>query len=67
MENLIVRLNEERNQLNTRFNSLTIFLSSTKYRLLDPIDQRLLEKQHSVMCDYLAILNTRIARIEEQK
>lgn len=54
------RVLEERNQLHTRIQSLTVFLNSDTYAALW-VDERVkLKLQHTYMCLYLNALNDRI-------
>ncbi len=60
MEELKIRLIEERDELFLRYNKLRLFLESDRFQKLDEINRHLLESQFKAMDQYLIILNFRI-------
>lgn len=59
------RVLHEQNELEEKIDKLALFCygeNNSIFQSLHPIDQRLLEKQHAAMLEYLEILERRIAR-----
>lgn len=52
----------ERTQLQNKLVKLSDFSHSAAFATLDPVDQYLLSAQHRHMCEYLMVLELRIAR-----
>lgn len=57
------RLVDERDEVRTRFEKLTAAMTTEGYKNLPAADRSLLETQHKVMADYVAILNVRVERL----
>ena len=55
------RVVAEADQLNERTNKLGAFLLSDLYKTLPEVEQKRLARQHTVMTQYLQVLNERIA------
>ena len=56
----IKRMCEEHDQLAHRYERLTTFLASDKFKTLSEKHRALLEKQHAAMCAYMETLQQRI-------
>ena len=59
-EKRLKRMCEEYDQLAHRYERLTNFLASDKFKTLSEKHRALLEKQHAVMCAYMETLQQRI-------
>jgi DNA-directed RNA polymerase subunit RPC12/RpoP len=67
MEQYQERVVEEKRELGARNKKLTSFLMSEKFYTLSKADQRLLNRQHMIMCQYEDVLEERIEAFPKEK
>lgn len=60
----IQRVQAERKELQSKFEKLGAFINTEPYNELEQADKDLLVRQHTVMREYVTVLDDRIARSE---
>jgi len=65
MNEFHIRLLNERDELRGRLGKLTTFMSTEKFKALEPYSQGLLAEQKAAMTHYLSVLERRIERLDE--
>lgn len=65
MTDLLTRLLDERDELRGRLGKLNTFMTTEKFKALEPYSQGLLAEQKAAMDHYLSVLEQRIERLDE--